>query len=224
MTKAEPENYLDDFLFMDFSFDRTEFQMNSFANLCDALSLPFAPDKTEGPTKILKFLGLLLDALYKRIGIPAAKVNKAQKLIQKALKNRSLLVSECRSLAGFLNFLSRAVTPGRTFIRGLYSAFALVIRRRKSHMSFRADVLQDLRLWNTFLTDVSVWRPFVTCQPVTTGIQTDAAGSPSLGVGGFHKGSWFARAWPAALWSGTPPSIAFLELMGIAIAFFLWAR
>ncbi len=87
LTKYKLENYLDDFLFVDGANDRVQFQMDMFANTCDKLSLTNVEDKTEGPTLVIRFWGLL-DALRRRVGIPEAKVSLVIGMLEMAIKKK----------------------------------------------------------------------------------------------------------------------------------------
>ena len=69
------------------------------------------------------FLGLLLDTEQLIICIPTDKIDKALDLLEYFLnkKNKKVTKLKVQQLCGYLNFLSRAILPGRTFVRRLYA-------------------------------------------------------------------------------------------------------
>ena len=52
---------LDDFLFINDSYDRTATDLSNFANMCDHLGVPIAKHKNVGPTLCLTLLGIELN-------------------------------------------------------------------------------------------------------------------------------------------------------------------
>ena len=106
-------NYLDDFLFFAFMKQRCDFMINQFLKLCSRIGCPVSLEKTEKATTVIIFLGLLLDGVHLIISIPLDKRNKAISLLNWAVNNRKVTIKFIQSLMGTLNFLSRAVIPGR---------------------------------------------------------------------------------------------------------------
>jgi hypothetical protein len=47
--------------------------MDTFHDLCHCLGVPIAPEKMEGPTKSLVFLGLQIDSVTQTVAIPYEK-------------------------------------------------------------------------------------------------------------------------------------------------------
>ena len=73
------------------------------------------------------FLGFLLDSVNQVIGIPLDKISKGLNMVKSmlALANkpkgkRKVTLLQIQQLCGFLNFLCRAIVPGRAFTRRLY--------------------------------------------------------------------------------------------------------
>ena len=55
---------------------------------------------------------------------------------------------ELESLVGKLNFISRIILVGRSFIQRIYQAQTGI--KKKLHIDLKAPVLQDLCMWRTF--------------------------------------------------------------------------
>ena len=115
--------YLDDFLFVALLRAFCNAQIDLFLAICKRINFLVSLDKTfYGSTQQI-FLGFLIDTVAELIMIPEAKILKGRTLIENALAKRKLTVKQCQQICGFLNFLGRAIVPGRAFTRRLY-AFA----------------------------------------------------------------------------------------------------
>ena len=120
ITGEENVNYLDDYLFVAILKSMCNWQLDTFLEVCGNINFPVSMDKTFRARRRITFLGLLLDLMNGRICIPVRKVQKAKELIQKMTTLREL-----QELCGFLNFIGKAVVPGRAFT-------AAVCSRRKN--------------------------------------------------------------------------------------------
>jgi hypothetical protein len=71
------DHYLDDFLFAgaDTTSNCSKL-MNTFTEVYSQLGVPIADDKTEGPSTMITFLGLLIDTEKMLIQIPDEKVQQ----------------------------------------------------------------------------------------------------------------------------------------------------
>ena len=96
--------------------------MNIFLEVCKIIGFQVALDKTFWGTTSLVFLELLLDSQRQLICIPKDKLEKANIQIDYVLnKNKKkITVHQLQKLCRFLNFLCRAIVPGRAFVRWLY--------------------------------------------------------------------------------------------------------
>ena len=117
-------NYLDDYLFAHYFKNLCDNQVVVFLEICHKIGLPVADDKTFSGTELLIFLGFLLDTSNQIIGIPREKLVKGINMINSLLllelkpkRHRKVTILQLQQLCGFLNFLSRAIIPGRTFTR-----------------------------------------------------------------------------------------------------------
>ena len=66
------------------------------------------------------FLGTLLDGQQKLIAIPIEKIIKDINLLQWAINKKKVNIKFVQQLTGTLNFLNKAIVPGRAFTRGMY--------------------------------------------------------------------------------------------------------
>ena len=119
-------NYLDDFLFIATTLLHCNYVMREFILLCDELGIPIAEDKTEWATLRVIFLGILLDGISLTLGILLEKRTHALNLLYGMIHKKKAIVRDLQSLCGYLNFLNKAIFPGRVFTRRMYAKFSNV--------------------------------------------------------------------------------------------------
>ena len=81
--------------------------------------MPLAVEKTLGPVQVITYLGLEIDTVSQQVRVPAVKVDALCNKIHAALCKKKLSLVDLQSLVGSLNFVCRAVSPGRAFLRQL---------------------------------------------------------------------------------------------------------
>lgn len=120
--RARNENtthYLDDFLFGG-AAESTGCQnlLDTFHQVCSELGVPIASEKTVFPTTSLIYLGLKLDTTaMTMISVPEEKVVRTKHRIDELSSRKKVRLTEMQSLIGLLNFLCKAIAPGRAFLR-----------------------------------------------------------------------------------------------------------
>ena len=114
-------NCLDDFLFAAITKWLCNLMMEQFIKLCEYLGVSVAIEKTEWANTIIVFLGILLNGESLTLSIPLDKQMKALNLLNLLLAKKKTTVKQLQVLTGYLNFLTKAIVPGRTFTRHLYS-------------------------------------------------------------------------------------------------------
>ena len=109
-------------------------------------------EKTVGPAQHLSFLGLEIDTLTQTVCVPHDKVLATSALIGQALSKKKISLQSIQSLVGLLNFLCKAIPPGRTFLRRLIRLHSGLRRpHHKVHISTGAWL--DLVTWLDFLSN-----------------------------------------------------------------------
>ena len=114
-------NYLDDFLFVETTVHRCNSLVRSFLSLCEDIKLPVSLDKTEWACEKLVFLGIMLDGTNFVLAIPPEKRDRALNLLNYFRDKKKATVRQLQVLTGYLNFLTRAIFPGRAFTRRIYA-------------------------------------------------------------------------------------------------------
>ena len=120
-------NYLDDFLFVAMLRSLCNQMMQKFLDLCQEIGIPISDDKTVWASSRIIFLGLLLDGVMMTIVVLVDKKDKVVAMLQNLLSKKKATVKELQVLCGFLNFLSKAIFPGRAFTRRMYAKYSEVV-------------------------------------------------------------------------------------------------
>ena len=95
--------------------------IQQFLDLCAEIGVPISMDKTEWGSTLIIFLGILLDGKTLTLSIPLDKRIKAINMLQMMCAKRKATVKELQVLSRYLNFLCKAIFPGRTFTRRMYA-------------------------------------------------------------------------------------------------------
>ena len=184
------------------------------------VGLPLAPEKFVWPTQKLEFLGLTIDTICMAVAIPRDKREVILKEIDKMLGVTKCKVKQVQSLAGCLNFVTRAVPHGRPFSRKLYSM--VVGMKLHWHVSVTREVKRDLSMWRKFIQEYGGWTTILTPDTPVVHVFTDAATTPHLGWGAWWDTAWMWDQWDAKFMHQQQPSIDFLELFAVLVAVYAW--
>ena len=239
ITNLALTNYLDDFLFISLTIQQGNNMIKIFLDISQLVGCPISEEKTEWSTQIITFLGTLLNGGTLTISVPVEKCDKAINLLQTALVKKKVTVKFIQRLTGTLNFLNRAIVPGRAFTRGMYTKLKLknskgVLLKDHHHMNLNREFLMDCEMWKRFLTNQSqtgICRPFVdfsedrtfTYTSLVTDFYSDASWNPVLGMGAtFDNRRWLWKQWPGGFVQKYEPSIEYLELYALVSAMVTW--
>ena len=215
-------HYLDDYLLLGPPSSMTCGQaLRVSLDLCEALGVPIAEHKLEGPAPSLSFLGIQIDTIQGTLALPTDKLVRLRALItswrpRKCCKKRELL-----SLIGQLQHACRVVRSGRTFLQRMIDLSA-VPRELDHWVRLNSAFHSDLQWWHLFLED---WNGTALCssvvqQPPAGTITSDASGR--WGCGAFtEEGEWFQFCWPAS-WADV--HITAKELLPIVVACAVWGH
>ena len=199
-TGKDNVNYLDDFLFIALLAYICNGQTKLFLEICQEIRFPVSMEKTCWAMTVITFLGMLLDTEKQILSIPTEKILKALNQIDSILKSkkRKATVLQVQQLCGILNFLCRAVVPGRPFLRRLYSSLVGYTSALKPHhhVKLARDIILDLQMWKVFLeTPEAFCRPFIDFDNHLSATEldwyTDSAKAIGKGYGGHHEVSYY---------------------------------
>ena len=199
--------------------------MKVFLAVCADINFPVAIEKTFWGSNRLTFLGMLLDTWEQVIGLPVDKIEKAILLVRSFVSRKKATVLEFQKLCGYLNFLCRAVVPGRVFARRLYSKVSSKLKPHH-HISITRKNKLDLLVWEQFLIQPDIFsRPFQDCFELNAEIldmASDASGNYRLGMGAFCGDAWSFTQWDYQFMTRNNPSIEYLELYAVLVGVLNW--
>ena len=226
-------NYIDDFLFLAVTARLCNQLTWTFLRICEEIGVPISDDKTEWATTTIIFLGLLLNGKLFIISIPEEKRIKALNLINHIMQKKKVTVQELQNLAGLLNFLNRAIFPGRAFTRRMYAKFsgtALSHLKSYHHVRIDEEFKQDCQVWKRFLDEkrfTAVCRPFVdlsnSISATTLNFYSDASLSLELGFGATYNDQWTFGQWPKGFINDFKPNIEYAELYAFLVVVYIWS-
>lgn len=218
-------HYLDDFLFVGPPSSRVcTILLRTMERMAHYFWDPLSPDKTEGPSSRIQFLGILIDSKAMECSLPVDKLEDLRLLVHRFKVAWKLRLRELQSLLGKLNFECRIIPMGRVFCRRLSMATAGVTV--PAHFVRLTSALrEDLAVWGEFL-DCFNGRSLFQDGPLSNReleLYTDASGSH--GFGAYFQGEWCAAEWPVA-WreKGFCGNLALLELFPIIVALEIWGQ
>ena len=216
---------LDDFLTVDYPSSPPAHSLTCLKTAFTTLGVPLAEDKTEGPATFVEFLGIKLDTLTFQASLPQEKLHRITLIIANFADTTSCTKQQLLQLLGHLNFATRIIPQGRSFISHLLS-LASSVPALTNQVNISPECRMELRLWHSLLhhwNGISFFYNDFHSSPEDLQLFTDAA--PSVGYGGYYGGRWFAEEWPEELKKNqcdSDHSSALFELYPIVVAASLW--
>ena len=176
------------------------------------------------------------------LSIPLEKRERVEYMLNRFIHKSKVTVQDLQSLCGYLNFLNKAVVPGRVFTRRMYAKFGgitnterypqVVFEKLKKHHHVRLDAefKVDCQVWLAFLnSDLKrvVNRPMIdlhkTLQATDIGYYSDASAAQTLGFGCTFGCKWVFGQWPEGFIKTCEPSIEYIELFGLCAGLLSWS-
>ena len=209
-------------------------------------------DKTEWATLQIIFLGILLNCQSMQLAIPLDKKFKATTLLQEMIKKKNATVKEIQTLCGVLNFLNKAVFPGRVFTCRMYAKFAQVMELPSGHtkykktlnldapqsLGFKLKLHHHVRVDNEFKANYRVWLQFLSMESTvnrpmidllesdetysTISFYSDASRAETLGYGCIYNEKWIYGQWEPGFVKDFHLRIEYLELFALCAGVFTW--
>ncbi len=116
------------------------------------INIPIAPGKTQGPSQVLEFLGILLHTINMKASLPPDKTERLHAIFEQFQHRRSCTLKELQSLIGTLNFACKVVPSGRPFLQRMI-ALTRNIKKPHHHIKLNSGFLQDLEMWKKFISN-----------------------------------------------------------------------
>ena len=200
----------------------------SLTSMCltfKALNIPLAKGKTEGPSQVLEFLGIIIDSERMEARLPENKVTRLKEELAIWLTKRSSTLVQLQSLIGILNFACKVIPSGRAFLQRIIS-LPVGVTKPHHHIYLGKGFRKDVQMWQSFLCDWNgkafflnhFWKSSSQLK-----LFTDASGR--LGFGGIFGTSWFQGSWsPSQSLGPNGVSIAWQVLYAIVVACSVWGH
>ena len=183
------------------------------------LGIPISKHKTEGPSTVLQFLGILLDSVRMEARLPEDKVQRLRSDLSHWSTRKSATLQEIQSLIGTLNVACKVIPPGRPFLQRIIH-LTRKVNKPYHHIKLNAGFREDIRMWQTFLHQWNGSNSFMHKDWETSEalhLYTDAAST--VGFGGIFGTQWFQGKWQPNQTISTPGiSIDWQELYAIVVA------
>ena len=148
--------YLDDFFLIARSRPDMQRDLALAQSIISQFGLVVNPDKTEGPSQRLSFLGVQLDSIEQTLSCTPARVSELTSLLRALRRERVVTRRHAESLIGKLSFAAKVLPGARPFMRRMLDTVHVCKSRRPTHPlridpGFRADVkfwLSHFASWN----------------------------------------------------------------------------
>jgi hypothetical protein len=111
--------YLDDMLCVGKDYDECKLAFDTLVELIESLGLVVNWKKCEGPVDVITFLGISIDCVRRILTLPEDKLLQFRELVDKWSRRKRVTKLELQKFLGKLNWASRVVRGGRTFMRHL---------------------------------------------------------------------------------------------------------
>ena len=174
-------------------------QVDTMVKTADCLGIPLAPDKLEGPTSCLVFLGILVDSTLMECSLPPDKLSELVAELRTWSCRKKCIKRELLSLIGKLNFPCQIIPAGCIFLRRLID-LSTTAHLLHHHISLNTEACRDVTWWLKYLP---LWNgraiipdPFWSRFPDLK-LFTDASGGLSFGI--YFQGRWLNGSWPSYL-------------------------
>ena len=225
-------NYLDDFCFYGESEEICNWMVRTFLEICNDIQCPVSEEKTEWASSCMSFLGILLNGKNQTLAVPEDKRSKALNLLKWVIQKRNVTIHTIQRLTGILNFLNKAIIPGRTFTRRMYEKLTWTDNKgmklkQYHHVKLDREFIEDCQVWVDFLNNPlsgKLCRPFIdidtTISAITLNFYSDSSGK--IGMGAIFNNHWICAMWGECFLKKYNPSIQFLELYALVAAIFTW--
>ncbi|XP_044217636.1 uncharacterized protein LOC122989025 [Thunnus albacares] len=214
---------LEDFLTVTPPSSPPSYGLTTMISAFTDLGVPLSPEKTEGPSTSLEFLGITLNSITLQASLPTEKLHRISLLIQNFLMANTCTKRQLLSLLGHFNYATRIIPQGRSFLSHLLS-IATAVPSIHDHVTLDSACKMELKMWHQFLSSwngISFFYDVHVTDANDIQLYTDAA--PSVGFGGYYGGRWFSAEWPPDF-SSLAPSSTIAEMYPIVIAAILWGH
>lgn len=148
--------YLDDFLLMCRSKEEAEAALHFTYQVFSSFGLCINTAKTEGPSQVISFLGILVDSISRTLACTASRIEELRSLLASYSDSFSRTIRDLRSLIGKLSFAAQTLPGARPYMRHMQFLLTEALKQGRKQIvyvdkQFQSDVrhwLSRLNKWN----------------------------------------------------------------------------
>ena len=123
--------------------------MQHMLSLCSHVNAAVKPEKVEGPTTLLTFLGVLLDTVTMQASITQERKAEIVQALLKLQGKHTCTKKLLLSVIGQLAFACKVVPPGRIFLRHLID-LSTTVGPIHHHVTINQEARKDIQWWIDF--------------------------------------------------------------------------
>ena len=124
-------------------------QKDILVSTCTQLGVPLEMSKLEALSTCLSFLGIEVDTVASQLRLPLSKLFKLKQELSHCLHHKCISKCELESLAGLLQFASKIIRPGHSFLRQIY-AMQSIGSHPGHHVHLNSAARADITWWYFF--------------------------------------------------------------------------
>ena len=190
--------------------------LSTLTKICTELGVPLAPEKQDGPSSVITFLGIIIDTERQELRLPGGKLQRLLEAVAEWRRSKSCTQVELESLIGTLQHACKVIQPGRSFLRRMISLLSIT-KHRHRHIRLNKEFRSDLAWWHSFAAHWNGASLLIHPSSRSHTLTSDASGS--WGCVAWYLSHWFQLAWDQAT---SEWHIAAKELVPIIIASVIW--
>lgn len=198
--------------------DACQLYLKLLKETCQELSVPLAPVKQDGPSTVITFLGITIDAIRQELRLPEDKLRRLSETVSQWESHKACTQKDLESLTGTLHHACKVILPGRSFLRQAISLLS-VTKRCHHHIRLNKEFRSDIAWWRAFAASWNGASLVIHSQSMEFTITSDASGAWECGV--WHGSVWFHMAWDGKT---RDMNIAAKELIPIIVAAVIWGQ
>ena len=210
--------YLDDFLYVDSSFETCCSALSTLHKLVRKLGFAVNYNKMVDPTQCLTFLGIQLCSKTCTLSLPVDKLQTLKDELSLFVTRNRVSKKQLMRLNGLLNWAAGVVYGGRVYLRRLIY-LCNTLKNKSDRTKLSAEAKLDLLWWRSFMDRFNGRAKCLDPVPVTS-VYTDACKD---GGGGVFLGDWFYCNWLSDWPKVAGLHINNLEILAILLAAWRWA-
>ena len=211
-------HYLDDFFFIDHSYQISIQNSEIFDKICLDIGVPQAPNKKTMPSHTTEFLGITLDSVRWMASLPLNKLTVYVEHIRQITHHKVITQKQLQSVIGQLSFAA-TVVPARAFLRRLISRIHTVSRPHH-YIKITGDMLKDIYTWLQFFHSYNGVTFFRAINILPDSHYNMGADASRIGYGATFGKEWIQEAYPSSwqkIFDDKEIGITVLELYPILV-------